>query len=60
MIKVADEHYKSNTPFFNFVMTTSNHRPYTYPDNAIDIPSGTGREGAVKYTDYALKNMFEK
>nr|WP_315210783.1 sulfatase-like hydrolase/transferase [uncultured Flavobacterium sp.] len=60
MIKVADEHYKSNKPFFNFVMTTSNHRPYTYPDNAIDIPSGTGREGAVKYTDYALKNMFEK
>lgn len=60
MIKVADEHYKNNKPFFNFVMTTSNHRPYTYPDNAIDIPSGTGREGAVKYTDYAIKNMFEK
>lgn len=60
MIKVADEHYKVNTPFFNFVMTTSNHRPYTYPDNTIDIPSGTDREGAVKYTDYALKNMFKK
>lgn len=60
MLKVADEHYNSNKPFFNFVMTTSNHRPYTYPDNAIDIPSGTGREGAVKYTDYALKKMFEK
>jgi phosphoglycerol transferase MdoB-like AlkP superfamily enzyme len=60
MLKVADEHYNSNKPFFNFVMTTSNHRPYTFPDNAIDIPSGTGREGAVKYTDYALKKMFEK
>lgn len=60
MIKVADEHYKNNKPFFNFVMTTSNHRPYTYPDNAIDIPSGTGREGAVKYTDYAIKKMFQK
>ena len=60
MLKVADEHYKNNKPFFNFVMTTSNHRPYTYPDNAIDIPSGTGREGAVKYTDYAIKKMFEK
>jgi len=41
-------------------MTTSNHRPFTYPDNAIDIPSGTNREGAVKYTDYAIKKMFEK
>ncbi|HBK83930.1 MAG TPA: sulfatase [Flavobacterium sp.] len=60
MIQVADEHYKSNKPFFNFVMTTSNHRPYTYSDNTIDIPSGTGREGAVKYTDYAIKKMFEK
>lgn len=58
MITVADMHYKNNQPFFNFVMTTSNHRPYTYPDNAIDIPSGTGRDGAVKYTDYALKKMF--
>lgn len=60
MLKVADEHYKNKQPFFNFVMTTSNHRPYTYPDDAIDIPSGTSREGAVKYTDYALKNLFEK
>ncbi|MCF6131218.1 LTA synthase family protein [Flavobacterium wongokense] len=60
MMKVADEHYNKNQLFFNFVMTTSNHRPYTYPDNAIDIPSGTSREGAVKYTDYALKHMFEK
>lgn len=60
MLKVADQHYKNKTPFFNFVMTTSNHKPYTYPDNAIDIPSGTGREGAVKYTDYALRKMFEK
>lgn len=60
MLKVADEQYKNKQPFFNFVMTTSNHRPFTYPDHAIDIPSGTSREGAVKYTDFALKKMFEK
>lgn len=41
-------------PFFLHVMTTSNHRPYTYPEGRIDIPSGTGRAGAVKYTDYAI------
>lgn len=35
-------------------MTTSNHRPYTYPAGKIDIPSGSGRDGAVKYTDYAI------
>lgn len=60
MIEVADAHYKNQTPFFNFVMTTSNHRPYTYPEGKIDIPSGTSRDGAVKYTDFALKEMFEK
>jgi phosphoglycerol transferase MdoB-like AlkP superfamily enzyme len=58
MIKVADENYKKNKPFLNFIMTTSNHRPYTYPSNKIDIPSGSGREGAVKYSDYALQQMF--
>lgn len=60
MLQVADAHYGKNEPFFNFVMTTSNHRPYTYPDGRIDIPSGTSRDGAVKYTDYALKQLFEK
>lgn len=60
MIKVADEYHQKNKPFLNFIMTTSNHRPYTYPNNKIDIPSGTGRNGAVKYSDYALQQMFAK
>ena len=53
-LKEANITSKQNQPFFFHVMTTSNHRPYTYPDNRIDIPSGTNREGAVKYTDFAL------
>ncbi|MGK4567794.1 LTA synthase family protein [Flavobacterium sp. 3HN19-14] len=60
MIKVADNQYKNNQPFFNFVMTTSNHRPYTYPSGKIDVPSGQSREGAVKYTDFALRELFAK
>lgn len=60
MIKVADEYHQKEKPFLNFIMTTSNHRPYTYPNNKIDIPSGTGRNGAVKYSDYALRQMFAK
>jgi phosphoglycerol transferase MdoB-like AlkP superfamily enzyme len=44
----------SGKPVFAHVMTTSNHRPFTYPDGRIDIPSSTGRDGAVKYTDYAI------
>ncbi|MCO5107626.1 MAG: LTA synthase family protein [Burkholderiaceae bacterium] len=41
------------------LMTTSNHRPYTYPDGRIDIPSKTGRLGAVKYTDWAIGHFIE-
>lgn len=41
-------------PKLLFMLTTSNHRPFTYPEGKIDIPSGTGRLGAVKYTDYAI------
>jgi phosphoglycerol transferase MdoB-like AlkP superfamily enzyme len=47
-------------PLFAHVMTTSNHRPYTYPAGRIDIASGTGRDGAVKYTDYALGRFLDR
>jgi phosphoglycerol transferase MdoB-like AlkP superfamily enzyme len=71
---VADEHLfdqvleeidrelkaRPERPFFVHVMTTSNHRPYTYPDGRIDIPSGSGRNGAVKYTDYAIGEFLAK
>jgi phosphoglycerol transferase MdoB-like AlkP superfamily enzyme len=56
----SDKSYQKNKPFFNFIMTTSNHRPFTYPEGKIDIPSHTGRDGAVKYTDYAIHNFLEK
>ena len=60
MLNVADEKYRQKQPFFNFVMTTSNHKPYTYPSGKVIIPSGMSREGAVQYTDFALKDLFEK
>jgi len=47
-------------PVFVHVMTTSNHRPYTYPSGRIDISSGTGREGAVKYADYAIGHLIRQ
>lgn len=53
-LKVADADFAVGKPFFLQLMTTSNHRPYTYPQGRIDIPSGSGRDGAVKYTDYAI------
>jgi phosphoglycerol transferase MdoB-like AlkP superfamily enzyme len=54
-----DTSHKAGRPSFTHVMTTSNHRPYTYPEGRIDIPSHTGREGGVKYTDYAIGRFFD-
>jgi len=59
LISVADKNYAQNKAFFNFVMTTSNHRPYTYPAKKVAIPSGTNRSGAVQYADFALQQLFE-
>ncbi len=53
VLKESDNSFSRKRPFFSIIMTTSNHRPYTYPQK-IDIPSGSGRSGAVKYTDYAI------
>ena len=52
-LKYADANYKQKKPFFQFVMTTSNHKPYTFPAGKIDLAQGE-RNAAVKYTDYAL------
>lgn len=54
-IREADKNAAAGKPFHYFVMTTSNHRPFTFPDGRIDLPSKiSGRAGAVKYTDYAI------
>lgn len=45
-------------PFFIHIMTTSNHRPYTFPSGRIDMPPGS-RDSAVKYTDYAIGHFLK-
>ncbi|ESU27194.1 phosphoglycerol transferase [Flavobacterium limnosediminis JC2902] len=59
-IQTMNDEAKKGKPFFNHWMTVSNHRPFTFPDNKIDIPADSkSREGGVKYTDYALHKFFE-
>jgi len=52
-LQYLDKTVASSKPFFIQVMTTSNHRPYTFPEGRIDLPQGS-RKAAVKYTDYAI------
>lgn len=56
----ADKSAREGKPFYDFVMTTSNHRPFTYPEGRIDIPSHSGRAGAVKYTDFAIGKFINE
>lgn len=60
VISGADQQYKQGKPFYNFIMTTSNHRPFTFPAGKIKLASGSGREGAVRYTDYAIGEFIRK
>lgn len=54
-MREADAAHTKGQPFHFFVMTTSNHRPFTFPEGKIDLPSKiSGRAGAVKYTDFAI------
>ena len=54
VVRELDARVGSGRQVFAHVMTTSNHRPFTYPAGRIDIPSGSGRDGAVKYSDWAI------
>jgi phosphoglycerol transferase MdoB-like AlkP superfamily enzyme len=61
----ADEIFsKQSTPFFSLLLTTSNHMPFTFPENRVEKIteniSEKDRLNAVKYTDYALGMFFEK
>lgn len=59
-LRLLDEPAARGQRFFAHVMTTSNHRPFTYPDGRIDIKSPGGRDGAVKYTDYAIGRFLDE
>ena len=59
-IREIDARTAAGRKVFAHVMTTTNHRPFTYPAGRIDIASGSGREGAVKYTDWAIGDMMRE
>jgi phosphoglycerol transferase MdoB-like AlkP superfamily enzyme len=60
VVREADTVQGRGGNFFMVVMTTSNHRPFTYPKGKIDIRSGQGRSGGVKYADFAAGELIKK
>ena len=49
-----DEVSGSGRPFFSIIMTTSNHKPFTFRTGVPGVkPEGGGREAGVRYADFA-------
>jgi len=59
-MREADTVHAEGKPFHFFLMTTSNHPPFTFPAGRIDLPSKTSdRRGGIKYTDYAIGKFIK-
>lgn len=58
-LKRFDADFAAGRPFFAHVMTTSNHRPYTFPAGRGPWPQGR-RESAVAYTDWAIGDFLRR
>lgn len=54
-----DRAHKAGKPFFAHLMTTSNHRPYTFPENRGPWPQKK-RSSAVLYTDWAIGDFLRR
>lgn len=54
-----DETHAQGRPFFAHLMTTSNHRPYTFPEGRGPWPQRR-RESAVAYSDWALGDFIAR
>lgn len=59
-LRIYDDQVRRGERIFSVVMTTSNHKPFTFPDGVPGVaPSGGGREAGIRYADYALGGFVE-
>ena len=59
-VRVFDEQHGRGEKIFSIIMTTSNHKPYTFPPGIPSVPEkGGGRDAGVRYADYAIGRLFE-
>ena len=58
-MKHFDTDFAAGKPFFAHLMTTSNHRPYTFPAGRGPWPQGK-RDSAVAYTDWAIGDFLRR
>lgn len=56
-----DARAREGKPFFSIVMSTSNHKPFTFPDGIPGIKAkGGGRTAGTRYADHAIGEFFRE
>lgn len=59
----ANEYFKSlgSKPFFSLMFSTSNHKPYEFPDGRIELYDKKKNtvNNSMKYADYSIGKFFE-
>jgi phosphoglycerol transferase MdoB-like AlkP superfamily enzyme len=59
-LRVYDGQHARGERIFSVIMTTSNHKPFTFPSGVPGVkPAGGGREAGVRYADYAIGYFIE-
>lgn len=58
-LRLADKSYEEGNAFLHVILTTSNHRPFTFPENELNLQQGI-RTSAVRYTDYAIEQFIKQ
>lgn len=60
-IDYFDEQFQGDRPFFSIIMSTSNHKPYTFPQGVPGVKaSGGNRTDGIRYADYALGEFLQQ
>jgi len=60
-IDYFDARAKEGKPFFSIVMSTSNHKPFTFPEGIPGIrPKGGGRNSGTRYADFSIGEFFRE
>jgi phosphoglycerol transferase MdoB-like AlkP superfamily enzyme len=54
-IRVFDEQHARGERIFSIIMSTSNHKPFTFPPGVPGVPErGGGRDAGIRYADHAI------
>jgi phosphoglycerol transferase MdoB-like AlkP superfamily enzyme len=59
-LRIFDEQVARGERIFSVVMTTSNHKPFTFREGVPGVPArGGGRAAGVRYADFAIGRFIE-